>query len=44
MILGILLFTVFGLMSAGSVNNNLANAVGDKNGGDHDDKKKRRQP
>jgi hypothetical protein len=34
MILGVLLFTVFGLMSAGSVSNNLANAGGDKRGGD----------
>jgi hypothetical protein len=40
MILGILLFTVFGLMSAGSANNNLANAGGDKRSyGDHDDKR-----
>ncbi len=39
MIIGVLLFTVFGLMSAGSVNNNLANAVEDKNGGDYDDKR-----
>ena len=40
MILGILLFAVFGLMSAGSVGNNLANAGGDKrSGGDHDDKR-----
>jgi hypothetical protein len=40
MILGILLFTVFGLMSAGSANNNLANAGEDKRSyGDHDDKR-----
>jgi hypothetical protein len=40
MILGILLFTIFGLMSAGSANNNLANAGGDKRSyGDHDDKR-----
>jgi hypothetical protein len=40
MILGILLFTIFGLMSAGSANNNLANAGEDKrSGGDHDDKR-----